>query len=194
MDSSQWRQLRAAERFAVALELSGPSAITFWFYAALEHKFRSVTGNVVPGLTLAIVWFFVVAPWTVRRAIALRRPAFDVAVVRRDGPASDRMRYGESLRVTWLLSWRTTLILLTPTMLRAVLDPSFNQVTERAVYPIQALLTLDWADLLLMLTVWIGLAGMWLVGAAVRKRYRDFSIRIKRLDPSAAGSIPRYES
>jgi hypothetical protein len=123
--------------------------------------------------------FFLLAPWVVRRAFAFPYSGFRLEVLREGAPS--RLDYQDSLKVMWLLSWRTailTLAALVPLslLLSAITDkPLAESARSLASTPFTNALALTVADLgssFLLLPLVI--PGM------LRKQYRGFTLAARR--------------
>ena len=129
----------------------------------------------------AIVAFFVVSPWVVRRALARRYRGHKIGVLRA-GAAVPSLTYQESLKVMWLLAWRTLILLLAAVLIVSALLRVAG-IGTRAFStsdPLLNALGLSFIDSLggLVLTP-ILVPGM------LRKRYRGF-----RLEMNVGQAVP----
>ena len=94
-----------------------------WPLAALDLAVVTVIHGVLDaqGETLDSVWavagFFVVSPWVIRRALARAYANRQAVAISRDGEERARLSYQQSLKVMWLLAWRSTVMALAALLL-----------------------------------------------------------------------------
>jgi hypothetical protein len=146
---------------------------------------------VAQGETLDSIWalvaFFAVAPWVVKRALARRYGAWSIAVLR-DGDDRPRLKYQESLKVMWLLTWRTL-----PLVLVAAL--AISAIIRVLKIPTTTMETLDPLENALGLSVVDSLASLvltpLLIPGMLRKKYRGFRLELKEFVPPQPTKAPR---
>jgi hypothetical protein len=97
-------KLTFLDRFRLAWELTWPLALLDLGVVVLIHGAFEVKGEVLDSVW-ALIAFFGVGPWVVRRALARRYADWHVVVVSRGAEAS--LNYQQSLKAMWLLAWRT---------------------------------------------------------------------------------------
>lgn len=90
------------ERFRMAWELTWPLALMDLSVVSLIHGMLDVSGETLDSLW-AVAAFFVASPWVVRRALSLPYGSLRV---------QPRLTYQQSLKVMWLLAWRTLVLSL----------------------------------------------------------------------------------
>jgi hypothetical protein len=88
------------ERLHMAWELTWPMALIDLTVIFLLHAMLEVQGESADSIW-AFVAFFAVSPWVVRRALNLRYGLYRVR---------PRLTYQQSLKVMWLLAWRTLVL------------------------------------------------------------------------------------
>jgi hypothetical protein len=184
------QQLSGSERLAVTWAL-------IWPYVPIDallhesHHIAALLGISVNGITLAamILDLFVVWPWAVRRAFRLRYSGFQLGIVRPAGEAGDRMNYGASLSVAWLLLWRLAAIIVVVGAPFAVAWKLSGGSLDR---PSHVSLSTDLLVRLAQTPIEGGLF-FWLLGGALRKQYHRFWIRIHRTDILIPRFSPLYE-
>src|SRR5258705_5188880 len=110
----QPEQLSRAERLHLTWALVWPCALFSLAYGVLRGLLRlSEVQLQSMDQVFGFLGFFSFTTWVVRRTVRLDFPGFHLVVIRSDAPDGTRMmRYGESLSVAWLISWRTGIILL----------------------------------------------------------------------------------
>lgn len=123
----------------------------------------------------AVIGFFVVSPWVVRRALSQRYGSARIAVVSQ-GADRARLTYQQSLKVMWLLAWRSTVLALIALL---VLSGLFRLVGIQArdlpaQGPLVNALGLSAVDALTSLIFF-----PFLIPGMVRKKYRDFHLELR---------------
>lgn len=119
------------------------------------------------GLLFGILTFFFFSTWVVRRAVQLDYQGFHLVVLRAGGAEIGRtLDYRESLAVSWLIGWRSGVVLAVTAVLAGVL--------------------LQKADIGDGLTGWVWTSALdlllfyaWLMEAMLRKNYAGFNLRIQ---------------
>jgi len=189
-DSGINSQLGASERLAVTWALVWPCALVSALMHTLQH---SVAPLGIPmdsfDWAVAPLDLFVIQPWIVRRAFGLRYSGFQLGIVRRTGEAGDRMNYGASLSVAWLLLWRAAAAVVLVGAPFAVAWKLFGGSLDG---PSHVSLSRDLLVRLAQTPIDAGLY-FWLLGAARRKQYKNFSIRIHRTGILIPSFSPLYE-
>lgn len=166
-------RLSYAQRLRMAWELTWPLAMMDAAVVLLLHGWFNAAGETWDSMWL-VISFFVVSPWVIRRALRRQYGPYKIAVVHRD--RRDTLNYQESLKVMWLLAWRTLVLSLVALVLVSLLmrltgvaardfstqDPMVNNLGLSAV---DAVSSLVFSPLLI--------PGM------LRKRYRGFSLEVQ---------------
>lgn len=98
------------ERFRVTWELVWPGTLIDATRALLLFLL-GIESTSLDSIYLLIA-FFVVEPWVVRRALRLKYPGLHFNITGEEDSEPRPMSYQESLKVVWLLTWRSTLLLL----------------------------------------------------------------------------------
>lgn len=148
----------------MAWELTWPMALIDLGVVILLHGFLEVQGESADSVW-AVLAFFGVSPWVVRRGLNLKYGRLRV---------QPKLSYQQSLKVMWLLGWRTlalSLAALVPVsiLLRALhLDANLS-----AENPLVNNVGLSLADAVSSLLFY-----PFLVTAMLRKRYRGFRLEL----------------
>jgi hypothetical protein len=123
----------------------------------------------------AVIGFFVVSPWVVRRALSQRYGSVRIAVVSQ-GADRSRLTYQQSLKVMWLLAWRSTVLALVALLvLSALFRLAGIQAGDLpAQGPLVNALGLSAVDAVTSL-----LFFPFLIPGMVRKKYRDFHLELR---------------
>ena len=90
-------KLSYRDRLRMAWELTWPMALIDLTVVILLHGFLEVQGESADSIW-AVIGFFGVSPWVVRRALNLKYGTCDIL---------PKLSYQQSLKVMWLLGWRT---------------------------------------------------------------------------------------
>ncbi|MGD1094107.1 MAG: hypothetical protein ABSB35_19250 [Bryobacteraceae bacterium] len=100
------------ERFRMAWEMTWPMALIDLAFVLVVHGLFE-PGNETWDSVWALISFVVVWPWVIRRALRQDYGGKRVRVVR-TGTSGDpgMLEYQESLKVMWLLAWRSLILLL----------------------------------------------------------------------------------
>jgi hypothetical protein len=157
-------KLSYRERLRMAWELTWPMALIDLGVVILLHGFLAVEGESADSVW-AVLAFFGVSPWVVRRGLNLKYGRLRV---------QPKLSYQQSLKVMWLLGWRTlalSLAALVPVslILRALhLDANLS-----AENPLVNNVGLSLADAVSSLVFY-----PFLVSAMLRKRYRGFRLEL----------------
>jgi hypothetical protein len=175
-------RLSYAHRLRLAWELTWPLAVIDAAAAVVIHAVLRVEGPALDSLW-AVAVFFGVSPWVIRRAFRRAYGGSVIGVERAAPSPGGPLRYQESLKVMWLLAWRTLVLAL-----GAILAFSFllrlagvSALSFSVESPVVNALGLNAVDSLATL-----LFAPLLIPSMLRKRYRGF-----RLCLSAAPVPPR---
>jgi hypothetical protein len=93
------------ERLRVAWELVWPGAAIEAGWAVFQFG-SGVQSSTVETIYL-MAGFFLISPWIIRRAVRVPYPGFRFLTVNDPEGIVRPMAYGQSMRVFWLLGWRT---------------------------------------------------------------------------------------
>jgi hypothetical protein len=172
------------ERFRVAWELTWPMALIDVAFVLLVHGILDATGETVDSIW-AVLSFFTVSPWVVRRGLRLRYGRWRFEVDRAAGRGS--LTYQESLKVMWLLAWRTLALSLT-----ALLAVSLVLWALRISHRFDASSPL-WNNLGLSATDAVSslVFTPFLLPGMLRKRYSGFHLELIEEPPSPPGTRRR---
>jgi len=162
------------ERFRIAWELTWPLAaidlaVVLFIHGVLEAQDETLDS------IWAVAGFFIVSPWVVRRALARAYDNSRIAVVAK-GEDRPRLTYQQSLKVMWLLAWRSTVLALAALLVFSALLKLVGIRTRDLPTqgPLVNALGLSFFDALTSL-----LFFPFLVPGMVRKRYRDFHLELR---------------
>lgn len=98
------------EKLRLTWELTWPLAVLDLAVVFLLHGILDVSGETYDSIW-ALVMFFAISPWVIQRAFRQSYGGRRIAVVRVPAlPAA--IRYQETLKVMWLLAWRTLVLML----------------------------------------------------------------------------------
>ncbi|HEY7336681.1 MAG TPA: hypothetical protein VH639_17440 [Bryobacteraceae bacterium] len=160
------------DRLRMTWEMTWPLAAMDCAAAIAIHGLLEVQGE-TPDSIWAVIGFFVASPWVVGRALALSYGPRSAVAVSRDGKARTRLTYQQSLKIVWLLAWRSTLMALAAILaLSALLH--LAGITARNFPALGALgnaLGLSAVDAITSLVFF-----PFLIPGMLRKRYRDFHL------------------
>jgi len=168
------------DRFHMAWEMTWPLAALDIGVVTLIHGVLDAQGETLDSIW-AVVGFFVVSPWVVRRALARRYGNHQVAATTREGGGRPRLAYQQSLKVMWLLVWRSTAMALAALLVVSALL-HFAGVAARdlpAQGPLVNALGLSAVDALTSLVFF-----PFLIPGMLRKKYRDFNLEWRSLKPA----------
>jgi hypothetical protein len=162
------------DRFVMAWELTWPLAVLDVLFVLLTHGLFSVQGEAWDS-GWAVVSFFVVSPFVIRRALERPYSGLRIFVVRSTGVAKS-LSYQESLKVTWLFAWRTLILsfaalILISFLLRAAVHTSYNFSTQD---PMVNSLGLSAVDVLSSLAF-----TPLLIPGLIRKRFKGFHLEVR---------------
>jgi hypothetical protein len=167
------------ERLCMAWELTWPMALIDLAVVWVLHGMLDVAGETADSIW-AVASFFTVSPWVVRRALHLKYGRWRVA---------PKLSYQHSLKVMWLLMWRTLVLslaalLVVSLVLRAIgIGP--QAFSEQS--PLVNNLGLSAADALSTLVF-----SPLLIPAMLRKRYRGFRLElVEEVEPPAPDTRQR---
>jgi hypothetical protein len=163
-------KLSLRDRFRLAWELTWPLAVMDLVVVVTIHGLLDVTGETLDSLW-AVVAFFVASPWVIRRAF--RRGRIEAI---RGGQQTGPLSYQESLKVMWLLAWRSTvLMLLAVLVLSGVLRLSGLTAGDLAPQgPLGNALGLSGVDAIVSLAF-----TPFLIPGMLRKKYRGFRLVLR---------------
>jgi hypothetical protein len=153
------------DRFRLAWELTWPLALIDVAFVLIVHGVLDVTGESADSIW-AFLSFLTVSPWVVRRALRLQYGKLRIT------PA---LTYQQSLKVMWLLAWRTLVLSLVALLIISLvlkgLGVSFQNINQQS--PLVDNLGLSAADALASI-VFTPL----LIPGMVRKQYRGFRLEL----------------
>jgi hypothetical protein len=177
----QPKPLSRAERIQLTWALVWPGALLNLAYVLLRSQLRgSETSLQIARInavlesidgTVGALGFFLFSTWVVRRTVRLDFPEFHLLAIRAGAEGGNRtMMYRESLSVAWLLKWRTVMYSLPLGVAVFVL--------RHGPPPQEWYSPLNW--------LWISAAEilifyLWIVNAALGKRYSDFSLGVRQI-------------
>jgi hypothetical protein len=174
-------KLSFRDRFRLAWELTWPLALMEVVVVVTIHGLLDAQGETLDSIW-AVAAFFVASPWVIRRAFRGRR--IEAIRALETGP----LAYQESLKVMWLLAWRSTVL-----MLLAVLALSgllrLAGFSARDLAPQGALanaLGLSGVDAVVSLAF-----TPFLIPGMLRKKYRGFRLVLREAEVQRAVPRPR---
>lgn len=182
------RSLSYRSRFRLAWELTWPLtaldlAVVFLIHGLFEPA------NETPDSVWALIAFFGVSPWVIRRAFAQTYRGLRIAVTRPQGPSP--LSYQESLKVMWLLAWRSMVLGLAALLLLSLLLRIFG-ITARDISvqsPLANALGLSLIDAVTSLAF-----TPLLTPSMLRKRYKGFLLELQPLVPPSVPKPRREKS
>lgn len=168
-------RLTLRQRLIMTWEMTWPLALLDLAVVIVLHGMIEVQGEAADSIW-AVLEFFAISPWVVRRALKRSYGAQRVAVLHHaeEGPA---LTYQESLKVMWLIAWRSTVLsllgLLVISLLLRVAAPNatHNFNTDD---PYKNALGLSAVDTIASL-VFTPL----LIPGMLRKRFRGFHLEVR---------------
>jgi hypothetical protein len=174
-------KLSLRERFLLAWELTWPLALMDVAVVVTIHGLLDVQGETLDSIW-AVAAFFVASPWVIRRAF--RRDRIEAA----RAAGSGLLTYQESLKVMWLLAWRSTVLtLLAVVALSGLLRLTGRNATEMAPQgPLSNALGLSLVDAIVSLTF-----TPFLIPGMLRKKYRGFRLVLRQPEVQAPKTRPR---
>jgi hypothetical protein len=158
------------ERCQLAWELTWPLAAMDAMVVATIHGLLDAQGETLDSIW-AVVAFFVASPWVIRRAF--RAYSIEAAT----GAESSPLTYQESLKVMWLLAWRSTVLML----LAVVAISGVLRLTGRTAHdlapqgPLANALGLSAVDAMVSLAF-----TPFLIPGMLRKKYRGFRLVLRQ--------------
>lgn len=167
------------ERWRMAWEMTWPLAVLDVAVVLVIHGVMDTQTETLDSVW-AVIGFFVASPWVVRRALALTYDKMRIAVVPNralsSGGDRSRLTYQQSLKVMWLLAWRSTVLALVGIfVLSALLRLVGIKARDLpAQGPLANALGLSAVDVVTSL-VFFPL----LIPGMVRKKYRDFHLELR---------------
>jgi len=164
------------ERWRMAWEMTWPLALLDLAVVLMIHGVLDTQTETLDSVW-AVIGFFVVSPWVVRRALSRPYGKARIEVVA-ERPGRVRLSYQQSLKVMWLLAWRSTLVALGALfVLSGLLRVAGVQARDLpAQGPLVNALGLSAVDALSCL-----LFFPFLFPGMVRKRYRDFHLELRSI-------------
>jgi hypothetical protein len=158
----------------MAWEMTWPLALLDLAVILLIHGVMDTQTETLDSVW-AVIGFFVVSPWVVRRALARSYGSIRVAVIAQ-GQDRSRLTFQQSLKVMWLLAWRSTVLALAGLLvLSALLQAIGLQSRDLPVQgPLVNALGLAAVDAITSLIFF-----PFLIPGMVRKRYRDFHLELR---------------
>jgi hypothetical protein len=160
------------ERLRLAWELTWPLALIDLVFVLLIHGVFDTKGETADSVW-AVASFFAISPWIIRRGLRLSYGSAKFEVVRRTNREAV-LSYQESLKVMWLLAWRTLALslvaLLAVSLLFAAMRSNFRVNTESALWNNLGLSAIDAVSSLVFTP--------FLIPGMLRKRYRGFHLEL----------------
>lgn len=157
-------KLSYRDKLRMAWELTWPMTLIDLAVVILLHGFLDVQGESADSIW-AVIGFFGVSPWVVRRGLSLKYGTWNIL---------PKLTYQQSLKVMWLLGWRTlalSLAALVPvSLILRALHLNANLAGED---PLINNVGLSLADAVSSLVFY-----PFLVTAMLRKRYRGFRLEL----------------
>lgn len=155
------------DRLRFAWEITWPMAVMDLAVVVVLHGMLEVKDETADSLW-AVIAFFGVSPWIVRRALRLKYGRLRI---------QPDVSYQQSLKVMWLLAWRTlalSLIALAPLSLALKgldthLDSQGPLVNNLGLSALDAISSLVFTP--------------FLAGSMLRKRYRGFHLEVAEVAP-----------
>jgi hypothetical protein len=173
------------ERVRLAWELTWPMALIDTAFVLLIHGILDTPGETADSIW-AFVAFFAVSPWIVRRGLRLPYGPWRFEVARRTNRDSV-LSYQESLKVMWLLAWRTLALslvaLLAVSLLFWAVRWNYRVNTESALWNNLGLSATDAVSSLVFTP--------FLIPGMLHKRYRGFHLELVTKPVPVAGNRAR---
>jgi hypothetical protein len=181
-------KLSYVDRLRVAWEIIWPSTLieTAWavlFYGLLEADYQTLEA------VHLVLSFFLILPFIVRRMIRKPYPGFRLQVLRNEQDAN--IGYQESLKVMWLLSWRTLAL-----MLLSLLPVSFvlSKLLDRQIKDLFAFASGSPFANAMGLTIFDAIGNAvflpLVIPGMLKKRYKGFRIEARPAKPEVV-TIPQ---
>ena len=163
-------KLSFPDRLRLAWELTWPLALADLAAVVLFHGVIGTEGELLDTVW-AVAAFFAVSPWVVRRAFRRER-----IVAVRNGKQLPQLDYQQSIKVIWLLAWRTIplglLALLAVSAAFRFTGTSLPSVTTKD--PLVNAFGLSVVDTIASLVLYpVLIPGM------LKKRYRGFHLELR---------------
>jgi hypothetical protein len=175
-------KLSLSERIRLAWELVWPLFLfdlgaALFIYAVLGRERQDLESVYV------VVSILVVAPWVVRRALRRQFPSFQIVCIK--DATESYLTWQDSLRVFWLLAWRSMaagLALLIPlSLLLNTLDWKPRLANSSRLLDVAGLSVLDLISGLVLFPA--------LIPGMLRKKYATFELETRR-----RGSVTRMKT
>lgn len=168
-------KLSYRERLRMAWELTWPLALIDLAVVFVLHGMLEVEGESADSIW-AMAAFFAVAPWVVRRALNLEYGSLRVR---------PKLTYQQSLKVMWLLAWRTLVLSLAALVpISLVVRALHIDVPLSGDNPLVNNVGLSLFDAVSSLVFY-----PFLVTAMLHKKYRGF--RLELVEETAAAGVRR---
>ena len=162
------------ERWRMAWEMTWPLtaldlAVVLLIHGVLEAQTETLDS------VWAVIGFFAVSPWVIRRALSRPYGKARIVVASRLGDRP-RLSYQQSLKVMWLLSWRSTVLALAALLvlsglMRLVGIQSRDLPAQGPLVNALGLSAVDAVASMLFFPI--------LIPGMVRKKYRDFHLELR---------------
>jgi hypothetical protein len=167
-------KLTFRDRFRLTWELTWPLALLDLGVVVLIHGAFDAKGE-VPDSVWALIAFFGVSPWVVRRALERSYAGWHVVAVGR-GVASRRLGYQQSFKVMWLLAWRSIpLALLALLVVSALFRVTGLKLPQGSLDdPLANAFGLSMIDTVSSLVLY-----PLLIPGMLKKRYRGFHLEVR---------------
>jgi hypothetical protein len=158
----------------MAWELTWPLAVLDLAVVLFIHGVLDLQTETLDSIW-AVLGFFLISPWVVRRGLAKTYRGTHVAVMS-GGEERAGLTYQQSLKVMWLLAWRSTAIALAALFAFSALLSASGLKTQGLPTqgPLVNALGLNLVDAITSL-----LFFPFLIPGMVRKRYRDFRLELR---------------
>jgi len=171
-----WRQ-----RLLLAWEMTWPLSLMDLAVVVFLHGMLEVQGEAADSIW-AVIEFFVISPWVIRRAIAHSYGLQRVSVLR-GSEERPRLTYQESLKVMWLLAWRSTVLsliaLLVISLILRLVAPGAGHSFD-ASDPYKNAIGLSAIDTIASLAF-----TPLLIPGMLRKRFRGFHLEVREATPKS---------
>jgi hypothetical protein len=153
------------ERYRMAWELTWPMALIDAAVVLLIHGFLESAGETWDSIW-AVASFFTASPWVVRRALRLGYGRWRIA---------PPLSYQQSLKVMWLLAWRTLALSLAGLLAVSLLLKAFGLGSRNftAQGPLANNFALSALDAISTMAF-----APFLIPGMLRKRYRGFRLEL----------------
>ena len=162
-------------RVRLAWEMTWPlalidAAVVVFIHGALDAKDETLDS------AWAVAAFFAVSPWVVRRALRLPYKGRRVTIQRSAPADGGALTYQESLKVMWLLAWRTLVLALAAVLAVSALlkAAGWSAASISSADPLVNALGLSLVDSAASLVF-----TPFLIPGMLRKRYRGFKLSLR---------------